>query len=247
MIKVKLMRGDCLKLMKDIPDGSVDVVLCDPPYGTTACKWDSVIDLEEMWIELKRVTKQTSPIVLFSSQPFTTNLISSNMKMFKYCWVWEKNFSTNFLHAKRQPLRKHEDIVVFYKNSGSYFPLKTEGHPPTQSATGSSLGSLWSGDRKRDYTGGDTTRYPTSILKFNAVDPKKRIHPTQKPIELLEYLIKTYSLEGQTILDFTMGSGTTGVACVNTNRNFIGIEMDENYFNIADTRINKTNQESNID
>lgn len=233
----KLYNGDCLDIMKDIESNSVDLILCDPPYGTTACKWDEIIPLDAMWRELERVAKLTTPIVLFATQPFTTKLIASNLKMFKYCWVWEKNFSTNFLHAKRQPLRKHEDIIVFYKKPGSYYPIKTKGHAPTQSARGSSVGNLWTGENKRDYAGGDTERFPTSILKFTAVDPKQRVHPTEKPENLLEYLVKTYSNELDTVLDFTMGSGTTGLACKNLNRKFIGIELDETYFNIAKERI----------
>lgn len=232
-----LHQGDCLEIMRNMGDSTIDLVLCDPPYGTTACKWDSIINLDLMWEQLGRITKPMAPIVLFAAQPFTTKLISSNIKMFKYLWVWEKNFSTNFLHAKRQPLRKHEDIVVFYKKSGSYYPIKSKGHIPTQSSKGSSNGVLWSGENKRDYAGGDTERFPTSVLKFTAVDPKQRVHPTEKPIELLEYLVKTYTLEGQTVLDFTMGSGSTGVACKNLDRKFVGIELDVDYFSTANQRI----------
>ena len=173
--------------------------------------------------------------MLFSSQPFTTLLIASNIKKFKYTWVWEKNFSTNFFHAKRMPLRKTEDICVFGK--GNYYPQKTEGHPPTQSAKGSSPGKLWYGENKRDYKGGDTTRYPNNIIKINAVDPKKRVHPTQKPVELLEYLIKTYTKEGDTVLDNCAGSGSTAIACENLNRNWICIEQDVDYSNQAIERI----------
>jgi site-specific DNA-methyltransferase (adenine-specific) len=196
-----------------------------------------------MWEQLKRVIKPNGAIVMTASQPFTTILIASNMGMFKYCWTWEKNFSTNFLHAKRQPLRKTEDIVVWIDGVSYYYPIKTEGHIPTRSAKGSSDGTLWSGKNVRDYKGGDTTRYPTNILRFDAQDPKKRLHPTQKPVALMEYLIKTYTNEGETVLDFTMGSGTTGVACVNTNRNFIGIELDDGYFDIASKRIDDARNE----
>lgn len=234
-----LMKGDCLERMIEIPDGSVDMVLADPPYGTTACKWDSIINLELMWKHLKRIIKSNGAIVMTASQPFTSILIFSNIKMFKYCWVWEKNFSTNFLHAKRQPLRKHEDVVVFYSKSGKYYPQKTQGHIPTNSARGASNGNLWYGENRRNYKGGDTTRYPTSVLTINAEDPKNRSHPTQKPVALMEYLIKTYTNEVETVLDFTMGSGTTGVACMNLNRKFIGIEMDDHYFDIAKNRILK--------
>ena len=237
---MNLMQGDCLERMQEIESGSVDMVMCDPPYGTTCCKWDSIIPLEPMWEQLKRVIKPNGAIVMTASQPFTTTLIASNMKMFKYCWVWEKNFSTNFLHAKRQPLRKTEDIVVWHKGSSFYYPIKTSGHPPTQSATGDSNGVLWHGRNKRNYVGGDTDRYPTNIIKIDAHDPKNRLHPTQKPVALMEYLIKTYTNKGETVLDFTMGSGTTGVACKNLNRSFIGIEKDDEYFEIAKKRIEET-------
>lgn len=241
-----LYNGDCLDVMKTLPDDSVDMVLADPPYGSTACNWDSIIPLEPLWKELKRITKEKVAIVMMASQPFTTTLISSNTGMFKYCWVWEKNFSTNFLHAKRQPLRKTEDIVVWQKGTSFYYPIKTTGHIPTQSAKGLSNGVLWHGDNVRDYKGGDTTRYPVNILRFKSPDPKNRLHPTQKPVDLMEYLIKTYTTENETVLDFTMGSGTTGVACVRTKRNFIGIELDEKYFGVAKDRIDQesTNLES---
>lgn len=220
-----LMQGDCLERMKEIPDGSVDMVLCDPPYEVSAMWWDKVFPWVGVWKEIERITKPQTPKVFTATQPFTTRLINTNFKNFKYSWVWEKNFSTNFLHAKRQPLRKHEDVVVFYNKAGKYNPQKTEGHPPTQSAKGSSKGKIWHGENSRDYKGGETTRYPTSILKFNAVDPKQRIHSSQKPVALMEYLIKTYTNEGETVLDFTMGSGATIKAANNLNRNAIGIEM----------------------
>lgn len=219
--------------MKNLPDKSIDVIICDLPYGVSACKWDTVIPFDELWSQYNRICKGQK--ILFSSQPFTTHLIYSNIKNFKYAWVWEKNFSTNFLHAKRMPLRKTEDICVF--DSGLYNPQKTDGHKPTQSAIGASNGKLWHGKNVRNYKGGDTTRYPTNILKFNAVDPKKRIHPTQKPIDLLEYLIKTYTNEGMTVLDNCAGSGTTAIACENTNRKWICIEKDEKYSDIAKHRI----------
>ena len=239
---INLIQGDCLEEMKNIESGSIDMILADPPYGTTACKWDSVIDLDLMWVQLKRIIKKNGAIVMTASQPFTTKLISSNYEMFKYCWVWEKNFSTNFLHAKRQPLRKVEDIVVFHKGTSYYYPIKTEGHKPTQSATGSSNGKLWHGKNKRNYKGGDTTRFPVNILKIDAADAKNRLHPTQKPVALMEYLIKTYTNKGDRVLDFTMGSGTTGVACKILSRDFIGIELDKDYFEIAKSRIEASQQ-----
>ena len=231
------MHGDCLEKMKDIPDGSVDMILCDLPYGTTACKWDVVIPFEPLWTHYWRVLKPNGAVVLFGSQPFTTFLIQSQFNSFRYIWTWEKNFSTNFLHAKRMPLRKTEDITVFYKSQPVYNPQKTTGHKPTQSSTGSSNGNLYYGKNIRKSPGGNTERFPTNLLKFNADDPKLRLHPTQKPVALLEYLIKTYTNEGDTVLDNCMGSGSTGVACINTNRNFIGIEKDDKYFEIASQRI----------
>lgn len=235
---IDLRQGDCLEVMRSLPDNSIDMVLTDPPYGTIACAWDSVINFEDMWRELKRVVKGNGAIVLTASQPFTSSLIVSNLSMFKYCWVWEKNFSTNFLHSKRQPLRKTEDIVVFHNGASYYYPIKTAGHTPTSSAKGASKHKLWQGDNVRDYAGGDTTRYPVNIIRIDAVSNKNRSHPTQKPVALMEYLIKTYTREGEIVLDFTMGSGSTGVACVNTHRRFIGIELDSEYFAIAEQRIN---------
>jgi site-specific DNA-methyltransferase (adenine-specific) len=241
---INLHQGECIEFMKTLPNNSVDMVLTDPPYGTTACKWDSVIPFEPMWEQLKRVVKDNAAIVLFGSQPFTSALVMSNPKGFHHQWVWEKNIATNFYHAKRMPLRNTEDILVF--NKPRYYPIKTTGHPPTQSANGKSSGVLYHGDNIRRYAGGDTTRFPNTILKFDVEDQKNRLHPTQKPIPLLEYLIKTYSLEGETILDFTMGSGSTGVACVNTGRNFIGCELDKGYFDIAEKRIDSAEWEFNL-
>jgi DNA modification methylase len=239
---ITLMQGDCLQKMSDIEDGSIDMILADPPYGSTACKWDSVIPLEPLWEHLKRVLSHTGGVVMTASQPFTTTLIASNRKMFKYCWVWEKNFSTNFLHAKRQPLRKTEDIVVFFKKASFYYPIKTTGHVPTQSARGSSKGRLWHGTNVRNAPGGETTRYPVNILRMNAVDPKKRVHPTQKPVALMEYLIQTYTIKGQTVLDFSMGSGTAMVAAKKLGRQGIGIELDTDYFKVAQSRIQVDNE-----
>ena len=239
MVNIDLMKGDCLELMKSIPDGSIDMVLTDPPYGTTACKWDSIIPFEPMWVELKRSIKPNGAIVLFGSEPFSSALRMSNIKQYKYDWVWDKNVSTNFLHAKRQPLRNTENIHVFYKKCGKYYPIKSTGHTPTQSAKGCSNGVLYHGKNTRNYSGGETTRYPKTTIEFDVVDLKNRLHPTQKPVALLEYLIKTYTQEGETVLDFTAGSFTTGVACVNLNRKGIMIEMDEGYFDIAKDRIEK--------
>lgn len=231
---IELHHGNCLDEMKKIESGSVDMILTDPPYGTTACKWDSIIPLEPMWEQLKRIIKPSGAIVMTASQPFTTTLIASNMKMFKYCWVWAKGNSTGFQLAKKRPLKKHEDIVVFSKKQTTYNP---QGLLPYGKANRrGNTGDNWS-EMKSDKYVQDWTNYPTSIQFFKK---DKGPHPTQKPVALMEYLIKTYTNEGETVLDFTMGSGTTGVACVNTNRSFIGIELDKNYFDIASARIAET-------
>ena len=237
-LKPWLMIGDCLERMKEIESGSVDMILTDPPYGTTACKWDSVIDLDLMWEQLKRIIKPNGAIVLTASQPFTTTLISSNMKMFKYCWVWNKAKAANFPLVKHQPLKIHEEIAVFNHNKENYRPIMRKGKERKKG-----------GYRvERDFAVMDGAPakkndlyYPKSILDFSIASNKdSKLHPTQKPVALMEYLIKTYTNEGETVLDFTMGSGTAGVAAKNLNRKFIGIELDENYFNIAKERINNT-------
>ena len=230
MGKIELIQGDCLEKMKDIPDGSVDMVLADPPYGTTACKWDSIIPLELMWEQLEWVIKPNGAIVMTASQPFTTTLIASNMKMFKYCWVWEKSKPTGHLNAKKQPLKTYEDVVLFYPKQCTYNP---QGIKPTdRMVSRTNRGNYGECSKTTRQT---TTNYPRNIVKFPSIDGQ---HPTQKPVALMEYLIKTYTNEGETVLDFTMGSGTTGVACKNLNRNFIGIELDPDYFKIAQERIN---------
>lgn len=227
--KLWLMQGDCLERMKEIPDGSVEMILTDPPYGTTACAWDSIIPLEPMWEQLKRIIKPRGAIVMTASQPFTTTLIASNMKMFKYCWVWKKSKPTGHLNAKKQPLRTYEDVVVFYDNQCIYNP---QGIKPTDKVVSrTNRGNYGECSKTTRQT---VTNYPRNIIEFPSVDG---VHQTQKPVALMEYLIKTYTNEGETVLDFTMGSGTTGVACVNTGRKFIGIELDENYFRIGVNRI----------
>lgn len=240
---IKLMHGDCLERMKEIPDGSVDLILTDPPYGTTACKWDSIIPLDSMWSQLNRIIKHEGVIALSGSQPFTSVLVCSNLEMFKYSWVWEKNKSTGHLNSKRQPMRKFEDILIFgnlgvsatSKSHLPYKPQMSDGEPYSGRGGGVESGN----DCYRGYgkTRSDNKgeRYPENIIKFKS--DKGKVHPTQKPVALMEYLIKTYTSESETVLDFTMGSGTTGVACINTNRSFIGIEMDDKYFNIAEERI----------
>ena len=224
-----LMQGDCLERMKEIPDGSVDAIICDPPFGTTQNKWDSVIPLEDMWGELERVIKPNGAIVLSAAQPFTSTLILSNIDMFKYQWVWEKSKPTGHLNAKKQPLRKHEDVVVFYRKQCTYNPQGLKDTHAVVSRT--NRGNY--GDCSKT-TVQTKTGYPTSILQFPTT---VGVHPTQKPVELMEYLILTYTNEGETVLDFTAGSFTTGVACVNLNRKFIGVEMNEEYFEIGVNRI----------
>lgn len=241
---IDLIHGDCLEELKNIPDGSVDMVLTDPPYGTTACKWDTVIPFEPMWEQLKRVTKKNGAIVLFGSQPFTSALVMSNPKMFKYEWVWEKQ-ATLFQHSKNRPMQATENVSVFSQSSWghksqlgenrmNYYP---QGVVDDKIRKFHGVQGQYVGERPnqvgREYMA--QTGFPNNILKFPR--DKKTTHPTQKPVALMEYLIKTYTNENETVLDFTMGSGTTGVACKNLNRNFIGIELDEEYFEIAQKRI----------
>ena len=230
------MQGDCLELMSWIPDGSVDMVLTDPPYGTTACKWDSIIPLEPMWEHLKRIIKPNGAIVMTASQPFTTTLIASNMKMFKQSLVWEKNKSTGHLNSNKMHMRSHEDICLFYNKLPTYNPQMGEGAEYSNKNKAGDNGDCY-GVVKESVRTNISTRFPRSVIKIS-VDIKAKFHPTQKPVALMEYLIKTYTNEGETVLDFTMGSGTTGVACKQTGRDFIGIEMDEGYFKIAEARIN---------
>jgi site-specific DNA-methyltransferase (adenine-specific) len=237
-----LINGDCLKEMKKIPDNSVDMVLTDPPYGTTACKWDSIIPLEPMWEQLKRVIKPNGAIVMTASQPFTSVLVSSNLKQFKYDWTWKKPKGTGHLNAKKQPMRDKEDIVVFYAKQCTYNPQKTKGEPYKDKAgkdhdsNTSMTDSYGAYTNKREDNNG--FRYPKQVQCFPVVE-RNTVHPTQKPVALMEYLIRTYTNEGETVLDFTMGSGTTGVACKNLGRDFIGIELDKDYYNIARNRINE--------
>lgn len=236
---IKLLQGDCLEKMKLIPDGSIDAIITDPPYGTTACKWDSVIPFDLMWEQLNRIIKPNGAIVLFGSQPFTSNLIMSNAKFFRYCWIWNKKFAANFSLAKYQPQKIHEDICVFSVKSHNYYPQVTiRNNPITMGKNRSEIGASNLANAKEEYNKKIYyTKQPESILFYNTRAEKKGLHPTQKPVALIEYLIKTYTKENETVLDFTMGSGTTGVACKNLNRNFIGIEKDDKYFEIAKNRI----------
>lgn len=240
MSKYKLIQGNCLELMNDIPDGSVDLVLTDPPYGTTSCKWDSIIPFEPMWEQLNRIIKPNGAICLFGSEPFSSALRMSNIKHFKYDWYWNKIRGVGHLNAKRQPMKSVETISVFYKKQCCYNP---QMRPRKKSRTSKNNNSQKVFGNCRNNFVGETLKekYPVSLITFSKSDMKKnKFHSSQKPIDLLEYLIKTYTNEGETVLDFTMGSGSTGVACLNTNRRFIGIELDEKYFNIAKNRIENT-------
>ena len=233
----KLYKGDCLELMKDIPDKSIDMILCDLPYGTTACKWDTIIPFDELWEQYNRIIKNNGAIVLFGSEPFSSQLRMSNLKMYKYDWVWNKKKAGNIFLAKYQPMKIHENIMIFGKGKIAYFPIMVERDKIKKSknyGTGETMG----GNRKKEekvyiYD----KKNPISILEFSNASQKGKVHPTQKPVELLEYLIKTYTNEGDVVLDNCMGSGSTGVACKHTNRNFIGIELDDKYFEIAKKRI----------
>ena len=236
--RYKLYNGDCLEIMKDIPNKSVDMILCDLPYNTNKRKttwnsWDCEINLEKLWEEYNRIIKDNGAIVLFAQGLFSAQLIMSNPKYYKYEWIWRKEQGTGFLNAKRMPLKNHENILVFYKKQPVYNPQMREGTPYT--TTKGSKSSNYCNSDKIVTTINKGERYPLTVLDFKR--DKDKYHPTQKPLELLQYLIRTFSNEGDTIMDNCMGSGSTGVACMNTNRKFIGIELDENYFNIAKERI----------
>lgn len=226
--------GDCLELMRDIPDGSIDMILCDLPYGTTKNKWDSVIPFEPLWEQYNRVIKDNGAIVLFSQMPFTVDLVASNYKDFRYEWIWEKLSASGHLNANRMPMKKHENILVFYKKLPTYNPQFTEGKPYV--ATYSTHSSNYGKQKDNITTINDGKRYPVDIIKFSN---DRGLHPTQKPVELLEYLIKTYTNEGEVVLDNCMGSGSTCVACVNTNRHYIGFEKEPKYYDIACKRLDE--------
>ncbi len=246
---INLIKGDCLEAMKTIESGSIDAIITDPPYGTTACKWDSVIPFNAMWEELNRIIKPNGAIVLFGSEPFSSALRMSNIKNYKYDWIWDKVSATNFVHAKNKPMRQHEIISVFSlgttvhkgqsKTRMDYNPQGLiEINKKRKKTKTSSVNFTERPSHKNEFIS-THTNYPKTILTFKR---DKGLHPTQKPVSLMEYLIKTYTNENETVLDFTMGSGSTGVACVNTNKSFVGIEMDENYFEIAEQRINNLNK-----
>ena len=233
---IDLKHGDCLELMKSIPDGSVDMILCDLPYGTTACKWDSIIPFEELWKEYCRIIKDDGAIILFGSEPFTSILICSQISLFRYDLIWDKQKGCDFLNANRKPLKSHENILVFYKKSPTYNKQYWYSTPYKKINGNKKRSSVYHDSHDVDTESTDGKRNPLSILSFSR--DGNRVHPTQKPGALLEYLIKTYTNEGEIVLDNCMGSGSTGVACVNTNRRFIGIELDDKYFEIAKQRIN---------
>ncbi len=222
--------------MARIKDKSCHAIISDPPYGISAPQWDRILDFNLLWQHYDRIIKPNGIIIIFASQPFTTLLINSNLKNFKYCWYWIKNQGTNFFHAKRMPIRKVEEICVF--GGSVYHPQISDGHLPTNSAKGCSNGQAYHGTNKRDYEGGKTTRYPVNVLNFKCVDNYERLHSSQKPIELLEYLIKTYTNEGDLVLDSCCGSGTTLLAAKNLNRQFIGIEKEPKYYDITLKRLN---------
>ena len=236
---MKLLQGDCLELMKDIPDHSVDMILCDLPYGTTACKWDVVIPFEPLWEQYKRIIKDNGAIVLTASQPFTSALVMSNLKMFKYEWIWEKDAGSNFATVKYQPMKEHENILIFGIGKIKYTPIMQEriGHRKNKETTTIDSGrtnSVYGTQNGLGLLKVNKLRNPRSIQRFNR---ERGLHPTQKPVALLEYLIKTYTNESELVLDNCMGSGSTGVACKNLNRDFIGIEKEPDYFKIAEERI----------
>lgn len=245
MDKIELYNGDCLELMKNIEDKSIDMILCDLPYGTTASDWDKIIDFTKLWEQYKRIIKDDGAIALFGSGQFTYKLITSNEKMYKYKWIWFKSKKGNFVNAKNRPMTSYEEIMMFSKGNtanGSkikmrYFPQGLiEKRTIRTDRSGTRFGTM-AGKRPshKETIVSEYTNYPFDVLQFDSEG--KPVHPTQKPVALLEYLIKTYTNEGDVVLDNCMGSGSTGVACVNTNRNFIGIELDKNYFDIAQKRI----------
>ena len=248
--KFELWQGDCLELMKNIPDGSVDLVLTDPPYGTTACKWDNVIPFEPMWEQLNRIVKADGAICLFGSEPFSSALRMSNIKNFKYDWIWDKKIPSGMGYARFQPMRQTENISVFCNGKTVYNPQMVKRNKPIKKGGNkySPSAPIQACKEGKDFKKTYEYKNPINLIVFDKIR-KGSLHPTQKPVALLEYLIRTYTIEGETVLDFTMGSGSTGVACVNTNRRFIGIELDEGYFKIAEGRINnaRLNQQTGGD
>jgi len=237
---IEIYLGDCLEVMQDISDKSIDMILCDLPYGVTQNKKDVIIPFDKLWLQYERIIKDNGAILLFSQGTFFVDLVNSNRKLFRYDLIWDKQLTSGFLNAKRMPLRQHEIIAVFYKKSPTYNPQFTQGLPShtkgSKYKTKDNVNNNYGYFRPLE-TVNTTNKYPTSIISIQKPHPSKAVHPTQKSTELLEYLIKTYTNENELVLDNCMGSGSTGVACINTNRKFIGIELDEKYFNIAKNRI----------
>ncbi|AEY65397.1 site-specific DNA-methyltransferase [Clostridium sp. BNL1100] len=235
-----LYNMDCMEGMKDIDDKSIDMILCDLPYGTTQCKWDNVIPFEPLWEQYERIIKDNGAIVLTGCEPFSSMLRLSNLKLYKYDWIWDKVKGTGFLNAKKQPMRNHEIISVFYRKQCTYNPQKTQGHNLKKSYRSKNLQTDVYGEMKNDYTYESTERYPRSIQVFSTDTQNSSLHPTQKPVDLFKYLIKTYTNEGDLVLDNCIGSGTTAIACLNTDRKYIGFEIDKHYFDVAQERIHRT-------
>lgn len=242
----EVYQGDCLEIMDAIGDKTIDMILCDLPFGTTNCKWDTPINLQELWKQYERIIKDDGAIVLFGQSPFDKVLGASNLQLLRYEWIWEKTAATGHLNAKKMPLKAHENILVFYKKLPVYNPQKTQGHKPVNSYTKyldvQNKSEIYNNVSKEISGGGNTDRYPRSVLQFASDKQKLNLHPTQKPLALCEYLIKTYSNEGNIILDNCAGSGTTLLAAQNLNRNFIGIEKEEQYVEVARKRLSEAIQ-----
>jgi site-specific DNA-methyltransferase (adenine-specific) len=245
-MKQDILHGDCLELMKEIPNGSIDMILCDLPYGTTACKWDSIIPFEPLWEQYERITKPNGAIVLTASQPFTSKLVMSNIKMFKYEWIWDKKLSTNVLHCNKMPLKQHENICIFYKKLPIYNPIKRIGKTRLKGKVSRSETNAKINHKKNQEQYLSNEYYPTSILEYSNSIMNGRVHPTQKPVALFEYLIKTYTNEGDLVLDNCAGSGTTAIACLNTNRQFIVMEKEKEYFDIINKRVKEHTQQQKL-
>ena len=240
MIESKLILGDAIDEMRKLPNCSIDMVLCDLPYGTTQCKWDTILPFDDLWEQYERIIKENGAIVLTASQPFTSNLVMSKTKLFRYSLVWEKSKSTGYLNSKKMPMRSHEDILVFYKKIPTYNPQMTQGEPYDKGKAHRPT-EVYREQKGEIHVKNDTgLRYPRSVQYFKTAESEGKVyHPTQKPISLMEWLIKTYTNENDIVLDNCIGVGTTAIAAINTNRRYIGIEIDKNYFNIAKERIDK--------
>lgn len=247
----KIYNQDCLEGMKYIDDKSIDMILCDLPYGTTKCKWDTIIPFDKLWEQYNRIIKDNGAIILFGTEPFSSNLRISNIKYFRYDWIWEKDRHANFLFANKQPLKKHENICVFYKKQPTYNPQMTKGKPnhkmfSKDDEIKTQYKELMNQEVDLTQNKQDGLKYPSTVQFFKCLSRGVNIHPTQKPLDLCEYLIKTYTNEGDLVLDNCMGSGTTAIACINTNRKYIGFEKEEKYWQLANERIEKLNKEGSL-